>query len=149
MRRHLLVLAVLCLGAVGCQFGKSELHEIPAERELLLVSKSFRDDLPQEFKASKTVPKTAEILINERAHFKLLVHYEQLLEEPNFFKTVEVELSAPVKDLTVSAEIGEAINLGDTSHPKMAVPILVDWRAGNWSRAAMWNFHADGTLEAQ
>ena len=115
----------------------------------LLLEKDFSQGLPDELRAHETRPCSASLSIQDKAHFEVLVHYDQLVDRPAFFRKVRVELPTRPADVQVNATVGYPINMGTVKSPLMAVPIMIQWSGAGWLRTSMWTLFADGKLEPQ
>ncbi|MGE0492545.1 MAG: hypothetical protein AB7S38_25245 [Vulcanimicrobiota bacterium] len=121
---------------------------IPAGgKSLTIARRNFAADLPDEFANLEVEPKTAEISIEDRASFKVHLHYDQLVARPQFFRAMQVEVPEVEPDVRVEAEIGLPYNQGTARQPLMSVPVLLNWNGGNWHRGEAYILRADGATE--
>lgn len=127
----------------------SRLHAtgIANSEAVVLGAKDFTADLPERLQDKATRPKVATLQITEKANFDLLVLYDQFVDDPNFFRRVEVLLPEPVESVHVGVVFGFPANLGTADKPLMAVPVVVQWTGEGWLRGGQWTLYADGRLE--
>lgn len=130
---------------LGLQLGA---NATPGERPVvrILASKDFSHELPANFRTEETRRSTLPLSITEKVRVEVLVHYDSLVDQPDFFRKIEVEVADCPRDVEVGATIGNAINLGTAEAPRMAVPILVQWRGVGWLRMEKWTLFGDGKL---
>ena len=103
-----------------------------------LTSADFTADLPESLRKAQVQRQTVALKIVDRSKFEVRVHYDQLVSSPDIFRKVEVDLPESVPGTRVSAALGHPVNLGTTSHPIMAVPLLIQWSGEGWLRTDQW-----------
>lgn len=128
---------------------KPDIHGtiVPNSTGVTLGAKDFTADLPAELHDQEVVCRTATIKVDKKVAFEVTVHYDQLVERPDFFRRAEVSMAAPLPDVTVGVVFGFPTNLGSVEKPLMAVPFTLQWAGNGWLRGEQWTLYADGRLE--
>ena len=111
-----------------------------------LATKDFASELPEKLRDARTRPQTLSISIAEQARVEILVHYDALVDEPDFFRKIEIEVTECPRDVEVQAVVGQILNLGTARAPLMAVPFLLQWSSLGWLRTEKWTIFANGQL---
>lgn len=127
---------------------KPEVHGtiVPNAAGLALGAKDFTNDLPQSLQLEKVETRTATIKVDKKVAFEVVVHYDQLVNHPNYYRRAEVYLPRTVPGVTVGVVFGFPTNLGTVEKPMMAVPLTLQWAGDGWLRGEQWTLYADGKL---
>jgi hypothetical protein len=128
---------------------KPDIHGtlLPIDSGLTLGAKDFTADLPEGLRDQESVCRTATIKVDKKVAFEVIVHYDQLVKNPNYFRMAEVTLPRPVEGVTVGVVFGFPTNLGTAQEPLMAVPFTLQWAGNGWLRGEQWTLYANGRLE--
>lgn len=128
---------------------KPDIHGtiVPNAAGVTLGAKDFLSDLPEEVREDKVESKTAVISIDKKVKFDVTVHYDQLVNHPNFYRRAAVTMAEKIPGVTVGVVFGFPMNLGTREKPMMAVPFTLQWSGEGWLRGDQWTLYADGRLE--
>lgn len=128
---------------------KPDIHGtiVPNNAGITLGAKDFAADLPESLREAEVVCKTTTIKVDKTVSFEVTVHYDQLVDHPNFYRRAEVSMAQPVPGVTVGVVFGFPTNLGTAEKPMMAVPFTLQWAGDRWLRGEQWTLFADGRLE--
>jgi hypothetical protein len=128
---------------------KPEIHGtiVPESAGVTLGAKDFASDLPEKLRDEKVECKTATIEVDKKVKFEVTVHYDQLIDHPDFFRRAAVSMARPVPGVTVGVVFGFPTNLGTLKKPVMAVPFTLQWAGDGWLRGEQWTLFADGRLQ--
>ena len=146
MRQLLLTLCFL----IACQGGWA-LPAMEIATTHIIASHDFTQQLPQELQGEATQRNSANYFFRDRANFQVIVHYDQLVRHPGFFRKVEVELPQAVQAVEINVTFGSLSNRGSKDHVLTSLPLLVQWSGkswmgGSWSRTRQLTLFADGRL---
>ncbi len=111
-----------------------------------LAAKDFASELPEKLRQHKSRRQTFPLSIVDPARVDVLVHLDSLVEQPDYFRKIAIEVTECPPEVSVGASIGQAINLGTVEKPRMAVPLLLQWSGAGWLRTEKWTVHANGKL---
>ncbi|MCA9775840.1 MAG: hypothetical protein KC800_03955 [Candidatus Eremiobacteraeota bacterium] len=106
----------------------------------------FTDALPEGLRSGGTTDKVTLLSEADGAGSPIEIHRRQLRDNPNVFSQISIVTQSRPVGVSLNAEIGHPVNLGDKETTMMAVPFTVEWSRGESSKAGQWTLYADGRL---